>query len=129
MKNNINISFRKKIGGGDIRLSIALLDGLGYPEHVRLLINQDTYEVGVQASNKKDLFAVKVLYSDRSVEHGATICSKIACDRIFELCSWDDDRTYRASDYYVTNSNIFIFRLSNAKDASRLHTRGPKSES
>lgn len=113
-----NISLRS-YPSGIIRLSISLLEALDYPKYIRVLINPETKELGFQPSNKDDVKALKVLYTERSDTHGANICSKLSVDRIYESVGFIDGHSYNCRDCYKSNDGIFVFKLAAAKDVTR----------
>lgn len=40
-------------------------------------------------------------------------------NRIFDLCKWDVNGTYRIKDCYITPENILMFKLDSAKNYGR----------
>ena len=112
----INLSVR--INPGVIRLSSGSLNLLGNPTYLRVLINPNTKEIGIQASNRDDPKALKICYGSYK---GVLICSKLLAERIFEMCGWDINYTYRTKDCYLSPENILMFRLESAKESNKKH--------
>lgn len=121
MKQRVSITLQD-YRGSIIRLSIGLLEVLDYPRYVRLLMNQETLELGIQPTNKDDIKGLKVLYTKTSSTSGANICSKITISKIYEMLSLEENHTYRVKQYKISDG-IAIFSLSSAYDVSKMNMR------
>lgn len=112
----INLSVRNN--PGVIRLSSGSIQLVGNPAYLRVLINPTTKEIGFQASNMEDPKALKICYG---AHKAVLICSKLLADRLFDLCDWNKDSSYRTLDCYLSPENILMFKLQSAKESTRKH--------
>ncbi|MBO6261514.1 MAG: hypothetical protein J6N95_02795 [Bacilli bacterium] len=110
----INLTIQKH--KGYIRLSMDAARLLGKPSYMRILLNPETKELGFQPSTRDDPKALKLPYSEKE---RVVICSKLLSERVYELCQWNENGTYRTRDYYLSPENILMFKLLSAKDFSK----------
>ena len=109
----VNISIRNN--PGVFRLSSGAIGLLGNPTYLRVLINPNTKEIGIQASNQEDSKALKICYG---ANKGVLICSKLLAERIFAMCKWNLSSSYRTNDCYLSPENILMFKLQSAKESA-----------
>lgn len=110
----INVTIRAK-APSCIRISIGALKLIGSPSYIRILFNPNTKEIGFQASSREDTKSLKIVYNKFYV----FICTKMFSNRIFDLCKWYVNGTYRIKDCYITPENILMFKLDSAKNYGR----------
>lgn len=105
---------------GSVRLSRYVLELLGHPEYVTILINDSNIQLAFLPSAKPDKAALKITYpkSEHS-DRGAVIYSMILVRKIFQIMGWEKDKRYQIPGYYFEDIKVVNFDLRRGHKVTR----------
>lgn len=91
-----------------------IIEGLGYPKRIRILINPDTMQLAIQPCNSKETRWFKVPKDLFSGGHTFRITSTSLVNLIFEKLDWDVRFRYRAYGKILPNELTCFMDLHDA---------------
>lgn len=119
MKESKKITTTLSYQKGTVRISLNILQALGEPKYIALMINQNDRTIAYIGSSRNDRAALKVRYDNVStLKAGKVVCSVKFVRKVFRLEGWDSNFRYRMSGKYIDGANIVYFNLKDAYQVS-----------
>lgn len=118
--NIIDIASRRTvdilINNKGITISRGVIDELGYPSHVRMLVDSENKVFAIQACKQSDDNAYKFSKpkgEQKKPIHCHTSAVKLAIQNMMED-GWTDDDSYRIKGVYYKDAKAMVFNLKTA---------------
>lgn len=116
-RTKISISF--SYINGRIRVGYGLLEALGFPEYVKLLINKSNAEIAIRSSTKEDRDSLKINYGLSSIYIGAFLCTKLFIEAVYIVANWDFGCCYLINEFEKGENGSYIFDTNKAKISNK----------
>ena len=102
-----------------VRISTNILNLLGNPKYIVLMINTDSHQIAYFPSTKADRSALKVRYDGSVSYNGKVVNSCRFVRKVYSIENWDINYRYHMKGFYVEEANIVYFDLKKAEPVKR----------
>ena len=107
-----------------IQVFIEALRGIGSPNRICFMIDQDGNHLLMLPHAKKDLISHGVPQKVYGGTYSLEICSKKLCRILAERHNWDVSRSYRVPGVVVSEKQLAAFELTKAEAIIKVAARG-----
>ena len=114
MEINKKLSTTLSYRPSTVRISTNVLNLLGNPKYIVLMINTSSHQIAYFPSSKADRSALKVRYDGSVSYNGKVVNSCRFVRKVYSIENWDINYRYHMKGSYVEGANSVYFDLKKA---------------
>ena len=119
MRNSKKLTTTFSYGPGTFRISHKILEVLGNPKYIVLLVNLDENKVSYTSSDRSDRSSLHIVYTDYVKKTGKVFNSTRFVRKLFHHYKWNINSRYQIRGVFHEKYKIVEFDLNEAYVADR----------